>query len=123
MQLTNASSPLMPIPPASSSLAPIPQNGITHPSLVQKQAQLKEQADQFAAVLYSEMFTEMREAGKNNDDDDQDSLFGGGDTDMFMTLLDQKVGQTFSKQSGTGLADSLYKQLAGRLDAEQGGGK
>lgn len=113
---------MQPINPASS-FVPIPKDGITPPTVEQQQAQLKTQVEEFASILYSQMFQEMREAGKVSDDD-ENSVFGGGDTDYFMHFLDESVGHNFVKQGGNSLGDALYRQLSGRLSSQaQGGGQ
>jgi Rod binding domain-containing protein len=115
---------MQPITTNSSFLA-IPKEGLAHPTVEQQKVQLKAQVEEFATVLYAEMFQEMREAGKS-DEDEENSVFGGGDTNMFMHFVDEQVGRNFSKQGGNALTDALYKQLASRLDTQatqqQGGG-
>lgn len=114
---------MQPITPTPAFL-PVPQDGLQHPSVEQQKVQLKSQVEEFATVLYAQMFQQMREAGKS-DEDEENSVFGGGDTNMFMHFVDEQVGRTFVKQGGNALTDALYKQLAGRLDtqAQQGGGQ
>lgn len=98
-------------------LKPLTTTPIAPQSLADQETKLKSTVEQFAAVLYAQMFEEMRKAG-DDQDDNGDSAFGGGDTDMFMSMFDQKLGQTLAHQSGSSLATALYKQLSGRLEAQ-----
>lgn len=108
-----------------SQMRSLPGEGIQkNIPLAQQQAQLKGQVEEFATFLYAQMFGEMRDAGKAEGEEEEGSIFGGGDTNYFMHFLDESVGRSFIHQGGSGLSDSLYKQLAGRLGIQaQGGGQ
>ena len=107
---------MQPIKPTPTFLQ-IPQDGLQQPSVVMQKEQLKTKVEEFATVLYAQMFAEMREAGKS-EEDEENSVFGGGDTNMFMHFMDEEVGKTFVKQGGNALTSALYKQLAQRLDIQ-----
>lgn len=117
MQPINASSPFM----------SLPKDGIVQVPVAKQKEQLEKQVEEFASVLYTQMFSEMREAGKSGTDEEEGGgVFGGGDTDNFMHLMDEKLAKSFVAQGGNTLKDSLFKQLAGRIDEQaqaKGGGK
>ena len=104
---------MQPIPPPS--FLHLPQAGFSYqkPTAEAREGELKKAVDEFASVLYSQMFREMREAGKS--DEDEESIFGGGDTNMFMHLMDQEVGKAYAAAGGNGLKEALYRQLSGRM--------
>ncbi len=111
---------MQPINPRSTFI-PMTPEGLQTPTTAETKVKLEGQVEEFATLLYAQMFTEMREAGKN-EDDESESVFGGGDTDMFMSFVDQQVGKNFSHQGGSGLKDALLRQLTERLDTQAKGG-
>jgi Rod binding domain-containing protein len=71
---------------------------------------LRQASDDFAAVLFSQMFAEMRP----KPGEDGESLFGGEqDTELFMDMFDMSIGQKYVA-SGNPIADQLYQQLIGK---------
>ncbi|MDB5096725.1 MAG: hypothetical protein JWM80_1146 [Cyanobacteria bacterium RYN_339] len=118
---------MQPINPTQAFLQ-IPKDGLQQPTVETQKVQLKGKVEEFATVLYAQMFAEMRESGKS-EEDEENSVFGGGDTNMFMHFMDEEVGRTFVKQGGNALTDALFKQLAGRLETQanqkqqEGGGQ
>lgn len=103
---------MQPIPPPS--FVPLPPAGFSFvkPTAQAREAELKKAVDEFASVLYSQMFREMRESGV---DENEEGIFGGGDTNMFMHLMDQEIGKAYAASGGNGLKEALYRQLSGRL--------
>ncbi len=104
---------MQPIQPPS--FLHLPQAGFSYqkPTAEVREAELKKAVTEFASVLYSQMFREMRESGKT--EEDEESIFGGGDTNMFMHLMDQEVGKAYAAAGGNGLKEALYRQLSGRM--------
>ncbi|HEY9721104.1 MAG TPA: rod-binding protein [Oscillatoriaceae cyanobacterium] len=104
---------------STPELKPLQTTPVAPQSLSEQESKLKSTVQQFASVLYAEMVEEMRKAGDDQDDDGNgDGAFGGGDTSMFMSLFDQKIGASFAQQNGASLATALYKQLSGKLEAQ-----
>ena len=112
---------MQPITPSPLTPFSLTQSGITPTTPAQQKEMLKGQVEEFASLLYAQMFEEMREAGKS-EDDEENSVFGGGDTDAFMHFMDEAVGKNFMHQGGGSLGDSLYKQLSRNLDAKKPAG-
>jgi Rod binding domain-containing protein len=110
--------PIKPNPP----FMPLAHEGFTAATLDVQKTRLKAQVEDFASLLYAQMFEQMRESGKGEEEDEGNSVFGGGDTSMFMHFLDESVGRNFIKQGGGGLNDALLKQLSTRLDTQAQGG-
>jgi Rod binding domain-containing protein len=107
---------MQPITPPSFLQLPQPGFSYQKPTAETREAELKKAVDEFAAVLYSQMFREMREAGKTEGaEDGEESIFGGGDSNMFMHLMDQEVGKAYAASGGNGLKEALYRQLSGRM--------
>jgi Rod binding domain-containing protein len=70
---------------------------------------LKKTSTDFAAMLFAQMFSELR--GSANEEDEE-SLFGGEkDTDLFMNFYDLAVSQKYVATGGNGVAEQLYQQL------------
>ncbi|MEB3298628.1 MAG: hypothetical protein VKO21_03995 [Candidatus Sericytochromatia bacterium] len=63
----------------------------------------EEAAKAFASILFGYMFAEMRSK-------EEDSLLGGGDTEMFMDFFDQAIARSFVDQ-GNPLVDELMGRL------------
>lgn len=105
---------MQPITPPS--FLHLPQAGFSYqkPDAASREVELKKAVEDFASVLYTQMFREMREAGKTGEEDEE-SIFGGGDTNMFMHLMDQEVGKAYASAGGNGLKEALYRQLSGRM--------
>lgn len=99
----------VPLPPAGFSFA--------KPTAEAREVELKKQVEEFASVLYAQMFREMRESGivEKEGEDGEEGIFGGGDTNMFMHLMDQEVGKSFASAGGNGLKEALYRQLSSRM--------
>ena len=109
------------------SFLTLPQAGFSYqkPTAEMQDAALKKQVDEFSSILYSQMFSEMRNSGKS-EDDEEESIFGGGDTNMFMHLMDQEVGKAFAASGGNSLKEALYRQLSSRMATQvdrEGAGK
>lgn len=100
-------------------LNPLTPGQFTAPTHEDKKEILKGQVEEFAGLLYAQLVREMREAAQ---DEEGESLFGGGDSAMFMHFFDQQVGKTFASQSGSALKESLYRQLSSQLDAQKAKG-
>lgn len=104
---------MQPITPPSFLHLPPAGFSYQKPTAEVQEAGLKKAVDEFASVLYAQMFREMRESGKS--EEDEESIFGGGDTNMFMHLMDQEVGKAYAAAGGNGLKEALYRQLSGRM--------
>lgn len=70
-------------------------------------AALKKIAQQFESMFLHEMLKSMRKA---NEVFEEDSLTNGGDTGFYRDMYDQQLSLSLA-QKGTGLADSIYRQL------------
>lgn len=66
----------------------------------------EEAAKAFASILFGYMFAEMRPK-------EEDSLLGGGDTEMFMDFFDQAMARNFVDQ-GNPLVDLIVDRLTPR---------
>ena len=106
---------MQPITPNPNSFK-IPAAGWTPPTQEQRAEQLKGQVEEFASLLYAQMFQQMREAAKS-DDEENGGLFGG-DSEMFASYFDQQVGKVFASQEGNGLKEALWKQMSKTLEAQ-----
>ncbi|MEB3197116.1 MAG: rod-binding protein [Candidatus Sericytochromatia bacterium] len=95
-------------PIASPAFLPLPAAGFQKPDAAARENQLKQAVDDFASILFSQMFREMREAGK---DEDEGSVFGGGDTNLFMHLMDQELGDSYARAGGNPLREAMLRQL------------
>lgn len=74
------------------------------------EAKLQQASEDFAAMLFAQMFSAMRPKAGENDE----SLFGGEqDTEMFMDMFDLNIGQKYAA-NGNPIAEQLYQQLKGR---------
>lgn len=107
---------MQPITPNLNSFK-IPAAGWTPPTEEQRATQLKGQVEEFASLLYAQMFQQMREASKSDNDEEGGGLFGG-DSDMFASFFDQQVGKVFAAQEGNGLKEALWKQMSKTLEAQ-----
>ncbi|TJZ73823.1 flagellar assembly peptidoglycan hydrolase FlgJ [Chitiniphilus eburneus] len=65
----------------------------------------REVARQFEALLVQQMMKSMREATPQYDE------FNNSATDMFRGMYDQQLSQTWTRAGGTGLADSIVRQI------------
>lgn len=70
-------------------------------------AALQKIAQQFESMFLHEMLKSMRKA---NEAFEEDSLMNGGDTGFYRDMYDQQLSLSLA-QKGTGLADSIYRQL------------
>lgn len=73
---------------------------------------IKAAARQFEALFMNMVMKSMREATP------QDDLFGGQQTKMYTSMLDQQISQTLSNR-GVGLADVLVRQLTNNRSIAQ----
>lgn len=73
----------------------------------QKTPNLEEASKEFVSMLYSYMFSQMRESGS----DQENGLFSGPHVNMLMGFLDQEIGKKMAYSEGSGLADALLRQL------------
>lgn len=71
------------------------------------QPNIEEASKQFVSMLYSYMFQQMLESGS----DEENGLFSGPHANMLMGFLDQEIGQKLAQSEGSGLADTLLRQL------------
>lgn len=77
-------------------------------------AALKKIAQQFESMFLHEMLKSMRKASEVFE---EDSLMNGGDTGFYRDMYDQQLSLSLS-QKGTGLADSIYRQLQSQYAAQ-----
>jgi Rod binding domain-containing protein len=101
-------------PILSPTFLPIPQPGLQQPTAAARQAALEKAVDDFASVLFSQMFREMRESG---DSEDGDAVFGGGDTGVLMHLMDEQLGKSYVASGGNTLREVMLRQLTSRTQA------
>lgn len=116
---------MQPIP--SSSFLPLPSTeGWTRPTVAEDRTRLEKQVEEFASVLYAQMFGEMRRTAAAGKDEDEEGAmgggFGGGDSEYFMHLFDEQVGKKFAAQGGDALVQALKRQMLGRYDEQQSQG-
>ncbi|MBI6545475.1 MAG: hypothetical protein HY692_01695 [Cyanobacteria bacterium NC_groundwater_1444_Ag_S-0.65um_54_12] len=62
-------------------------------------------AKDFAGILFGYMFSEMRPKSE------EDSLLGGGDTELFMDFFDQALGRQFADGAASQIIEALLRQL------------
>lgn len=103
-------------PPNHLLLNPLDAPGVLKPGSAAYAGKIEEQVDEFAGLIFSQLVREMREAGQS---EENEGIFGGGDTNMFMHLFDQQVGAALAKQGAGGLKDALHDQLSSMLRAQQ----
>lgn len=103
---------MQPISPPT--FLPIPQPGLQKPSEAARKAQLEQAVDDFASVLFAQMFREMREIGGGENGEDGDSVFGGGDTGVLMHLMDEQLARSYVASGGSGLREVMLRQLMAR---------
>jgi len=75
---------------------------------------LKKIAQQFESMFLHEMLKSMRKASEVFE---EDSLMNGGDTGFYRDMYDQQLSLSLA-QKGTGLADSIYRQLQSQYAAQ-----
>lgn len=93
----------------------VPATGWAPPTPDEQEAKLKGQVEEFASLLYAQMFQQMREAAKG--ENEEGGLFGG-DSAMFAHFFDQQVGKAFAAQEGNGLKQALWQQMSQTLAAQ-----
>jgi Rod binding domain-containing protein len=76
---------------------------------------LVEASQDFVGMLYSYMFSQMRESSSH----EEDGLFSGPHVDMLMGFLDQEIGKQLAGTQGEGLAKEMLSQLSGGQPIEQ----
>ncbi len=70
---------------------------------------LRKTSTDFAAMLFAQMFSELRGSAK---EEDEESPFGGDkDSDLFMNFYDLALSQKYVATGGNGVAEQLYQQL------------
>ena len=79
---------------------------------------LKDACNSFVGVLYSYVFSQMRQGG---DSEEEGSLFGGDNSQMMMGFLDQSIGQKLAETDGNGLSKQLLWQLKAQQSQPPGG--
>ena len=94
----------------------VPAAGWTPPTASEQEAKLKGQVEDFASLLYAQMFQQIRESAKS--EDEEGGLFGG-DSAMFAHFFDQQVGKAFAAQEGNALKEALWQQMSKTLEAQQ----
>lgn len=105
---------ILPQPPELPKRVNLPIMNAVEPAKIDKSAaqanddmELKKAAEDFAGMLFAQMFSEMR-----GTPDEEGSLFGGEqDTEMFMGFFDQAIGEKYVSTGGNGIAEQLYQQL------------
>lgn len=114
---------MQPIP--TTNFLPLPStDGWTKPSLAEDRQRLEQKVEEFASVLYAQMFGEMRRAAASGKEDEEEGVmgqsggFGGGDSEYFMHLFDEQVGKQFAARGGDSLVEALKRQMLGRYDAQ-----
>lgn len=103
-----------------TKLAPLTSAGFQMPTAEEKAAVLNKQVDEFAALLYAQMFRQMRESSES---EEGQGLFGGGDTYLFADFFDKEIGKTFAAGDGGALKEGLRRQLESALEAQQAKGE
>lgn len=83
--------------------APTPPQG--------KGDELKEASYDFMALLYSYTFSQMRAGSEEN----EEGLFGGSNSQMFMGFFDQEMGEKFARAEGSELSNTLFMQLSRKV--------
>lgn len=87
---------------------PVPVDTPIAPPPTGKEQDLKTAVRDFVALLYADMFRNMREAGQ---EEDGEGLFNSFEAQMFMGFFDYDVAQKFADAGGASLSNALYKQL------------
>ncbi|MEB3283810.1 MAG: hypothetical protein VKN33_00805 [Candidatus Sericytochromatia bacterium] len=95
-------------PIVAPTFLPMPVEGFQKPSSAAREEQLKKAVDDFASILFSQMFREMRESAAG---EDEGGIFGGGDTNVLMHLMDQELAQAYTTASGNTLREAMLHQL------------
>jgi Rod binding domain-containing protein len=102
-------------PILAPTFMPMPLQGYQKPTGAEREAQLKKAVDDFASILFSQMFREMRESAGG---EDEGGIFGGGDTNVLMHLMDQELGKAYTTASGNTLREAMLRQLL-RQDGQE----
>ncbi|MGE3726345.1 MAG: rod-binding protein [Candidatus Sericytochromatia bacterium] len=76
---------------------------------------LAEASQDFVGMLYSYMFSQMRENSSN----EEDGLFSGPHVEMLMGFLDQEIGKELAGSQGGDLAKEMMTQMTGLQNPEQ----
>ncbi len=76
---------------------------------------LAEASKDFVGMLYSYMFSQMRENSSN----EEDGLFSGPHVEMMMGFLDQEIGKELASSQGGSLAKEMMTQMTGLQNPEQ----
>ncbi|HEY9857138.1 MAG TPA: rod-binding protein [Stenomitos sp.] len=101
----------LPQPPRLPTSWPTIQSEIegTLPSAPREvqQGGIREAAESFASYLYAQVFSEMR-----SQDSDEEGLFSGETSGMFMDFFDQALGKQYATSNGNTLVEQLVKQLS-----------
>lgn len=101
----------LPQPPRLPNSFPALQSEIegTLPSAPREvqQGGIREAAESFASYLYAQVFSQMR-----SEETDEDGLFSGETSGMFMDFFDQALGKQYAASNGNALVEQLVKQLS-----------
>jgi flagellar protein FlgJ len=76
-----------------------------------KDAALRQVAQQFESMFLNLLLKNMREA---NAVFEEDSLFNSNESRMVRDMYDNQLSLSMAHANGTGLADALYRQMSGR---------
>lgn len=79
-----------------------------------QQGGLREAAESFASYLYAQVFSQMRPQ-----DSEEEGLFSGETSGMFMDFFDQALGKQYVAHGGNALVEQLVKQLSGDQGAQE----
>jgi len=71
----------------------------------------RETAQKFEALLLQTMLKAMRKTTPG------DTLFGSEQANLYLDMFDQQIAADVSKNSGLGIADAIYRQIAPQSDA------
>jgi len=77
--------------------------------------ELKEACKDFVAILYAYTFEQLRSTNEDN----EEGLFNGQETSMFMGFLDQEIGKNIANREGGELPDLLYQQLTNQYKIDK----
>ena len=88
---------------------PLKKIGLTTDT--KQEAALKKACQNFEAIIVQQMLSAMRKSVP------KDSLLGGDfSQDIYQSMYDEGLSQEIAAGRGLGLADTLYRQLAGAGD-------
>jgi murein DD-endopeptidase MepM/ murein hydrolase activator NlpD len=83
--------------------------------------ELRRVAQQFEALLLTQLTSVLNKSGYESDDDPDGSLFGGdGGTGLAKQMFSEQLATTMSESGGMGLASIILRQLGGSTDLAAG---